>query len=358
MIRKYRLSPASFAALAFAFLFAASCASMQKDLLVSSVDDESNAQLSSLESMIVPLDSGASRDQLASARSLVAELEAKPVKDTVFEARLMAWSGRLFLLEGKRAEAEKRLRRSVSLLAGDVPVQVLEARLEGDAEKRVALIDGYLASAETTGILGIERARACIELRRYREAVAAFDSSFILLPPFYESTYRAERDRAWELRDLDPTASTIAARIANAPRITWLDAIELAKSETDLLSFMTADKNRPSSKLFPSLVSTSFILAGTRPEDTVSRAGAAWFLWHLLARERSDPSLLDKYSQRMKSRPGAASPVPDVPVSAPTFDSAIGCVEWEIMSLPDGSRFFPDDPVQGSAFLGMLKKVD
>lgn len=33
----------------------------------------------------------------------------------------------------------------------------------------------------------------------------------------------------------------------------------------------------------------------------------------------------------------------DVPLDSADFDAVLGCVEHEIMDLPDGIRFLPDD---------------
>jgi hypothetical protein len=56
--------------------------------------------------------------------------------------------------------------------------------------------------------------------------------------------------------------------------------------------------------------------------------------------------------------PNARSPVGDLPMDSPFFDSILGCVEWEFMNLPDGRNFFPEERIRGSAFLDMLKKLN
>jgi hypothetical protein len=68
-----------------------------------------------------------------------------------------------------------------------------------------------------------------------------------------------------------------------------------------------------------------------------------------VARTERDPALLRKYRTKY-----GASPVPDVPVDAPWFDSVLGVVEREMMDLPDGILFKPDDSVTGIQYLDML----
>ena len=54
---------------------------------------------------------------------------------------------------------------------------------------------------------------------------------------------------------------------------------------------------------------------------------------------------------------GEASPVADVPVDSPDFDAVLGCVENELMDLPDGEHFFPDKTVSGVEFKTWVSKI-
>jgi tetratricopeptide (TPR) repeat protein len=353
---------------------ATSCASLQKDLLATSAGDEAAADIDSLEREIVPLDVTSDTEKIAHARALVRSLEQKGIKDAAFEARLAAWSGRLFLIEGKRAEAERLSTRSRELLPGDVPGMVLSARLERDGEKRLEALERSLSIEPSSGALLVEKAQTLDELRRYREAVAAFDAAFPLLPGFYEVTWGQARDRAWALRDLDPTVSDRQRELAAKGSISWRDAIEIAQDSGGLPKGFANKESRGSDKLFDLLVGKTFIprmndyaqsaahtegVAEPRslePTDPLDRAGAAWFLWHLFADRRGDQSLLTRYSARYRSGAALASPVPDVALDAPFFDSALGVVERELMALPDGVNFRPALPVSGAEFRGMLER--
>ena len=80
----------------------------------------------------------------------------------------------------------------------------------------------------------------------------------------------------------------------------------------------------------------------------------AWFVWHALAESRSDKTMLAKYSRRWASVGSGASPIPDVGIESPYFDSVMGCVETEIMALPDGRSFHPLDAVRGADLARIL----
>jgi hypothetical protein len=184
----------------------------------------------------------------------------------------------------------------------------------------------------------------------------------------YEETYKPDRDSAWDMRALAPGQGKIAA-LARLPAVSWAGAIELAKTQTRLLDFLTAGRTWSNEDLFSRLAARAFIpssqdvsraeLPAGTPEisDTVMRSGAAWFLWRLVAENRSAKTLLTRCSSRYRNRPSAASPIADIPLESAFFDSVLGCVEREIMNLPDGKSFFPQEAVRGADFLAMLGKA-
>ena len=87
------------------------------------------------------------------------------------------------------------------------------------------------------------------------------------------------------------------------------------------------------------------------------RSGAAWFIWHLYAEARGDRSLLTRYSARYSSTAVSRNPIPDIPLLSPFFDSILGCVETEFLSLPDGRNFIGQDIITAVEFLSALKKI-
>ena len=92
--------------------------------------------------------------------------------------------------------------------------------------------------------------------------------------------------------------------------------------------------------------------------DVVTRAGAAWFIWHLYAEARANRGMLSRYSARYATGANPRSPITDIPPLSPFFDSILGCVETELMSLPDGRNFQPTYPIRGAELLTILKKIN
>ena len=332
---------------------------------------EAYAGLAELEETVVRMDgAGAARDELARARQQVSSLQGTAA-DPAFDALLSAWSGRLYLMEGKTGDAQREYRKSQSLSPFNLPARILSFRLERDPAARLSMIDQSLETEHDTGELLAERGRTLFDMNRFSESVAAFDAAFVLLEskPFYEEAYGVFRGKAWELRELEHNAPKIIVEIARQGEITWKDLIEITKTETDLLRFATAGRDWPSESLFSQLLDRSFIpfTQDTSPGEwpvskpssgeIVYRSGAAWFLWHIYAENRGNRGLLTRYSARLANSPNARSPVADLDINSPFIDSVLGCVESEFMSLPDGRNFMPRERVRGSDYLSMLKKL-
>ena len=344
---------------------------VQRDIILPVIDEETHEGLAEIEEIIIRLDgAGATREDIIQARRQLAALEGT-VADAVFEAALAAWSGRLFLMEGRISDARREFNRSHSLSPYNLPSLLLSFRLEQNPEARLSMIDESLQIEGNRGELLVERGRVLADMRRFLEAVAAFDAAFVLLTekPFYEETYRVFRNRAWDLRDLDHGADIRVVELAGQGELSWRDLIEITNSETDLLRFITAGRDWPVETLFTQLLNRAFIpntqdttllqWPASRPTsaEVVLRSGVAWFLWHLHAENRANRGLLTQYSSRFANIPNARSPIPDHDIRSPFIDSILGSVESQFMTLPDGRNFMPHERVRGPDYLLMVRRL-
>ena len=345
---------------------------VQRDIILPAVDQEIHEGLAELEETVIRLDgAGASREDIDQARRRVNALTGT-VADPAFEAILAAWSGRLFLMEGRVSDAQREFQRSHSLSPYNLPSLMLSFRLERDLAARLAMVDRSLEIEGDRGELLVERGRVLFDLNRFLESVAAFDTAFASLAaekPFYEEAYRIFRDRAWQLRYLEQGADVRVVELARQGELSWRDLIEITRSETDLLRFITAGRDWPVETLFTQLLDRAFIphtqdtnlfeWPNSRPTsaEVVLRSGVAWFLWHLHAENRANRGLLTRYSSRFANMPNVPSPIPDVDIRSPFIDSILGTVESQFMSLPDGRNFIPHERVRGSDYLLMVRRL-
>ena len=350
------------------------------DIFVSDQRSQSNQNLTKLETTIVPLESGSGmtartrQAEIVSARQMIAGMEREASADADFNGKLIAWSGRLAILEGRYSEAVRLHRQSIASSPGNFTAIILSIRLEGDPAKRLEIIERELAlisrGSSGLGELNIERGRALLELNRFLESAGAFDVAFSSgLNKVYRESYEADRNRAWELRNTSGVGSG-SLSLLSRENLNWSECISLVKNETQLLRFITGGRNLSDAELFNRLVERAFIPSvqditvsdwgNAKPSanETVSRAGAAWIIWHLYAEARADQGLLSRYSARYATGSNPRRPIADVPVLSPFFDSILGCVETEFLSLPDGRNFRPTQFIRAAELLSMFKKID
>ena len=356
-----------------------SCASMG-DISLNSGKSQLDKNIEKVESAIVPLEvAGAQaarsrQSEITAARQLIVEMEKESAIDADYSGKLIAWSGRLAIIEGRYSEAQRLHRQSINVSAGNIPAIVLGIRLEGDPAKRLEIIDRELliAGPHAVGIgeLNIERGRALADFNRFSESVGAFDIAFASgLNPVYRENYMPYRNRAWELRNTTGIASGTFGLLMQ-DTISWNDCINIIKNETQLLRFMTGGRNIADTELFNRLLDrtlvpftqniemTNWPLQKPDANETVTRAGAAYIIWHLFAEARANRGLLSRYSARYARGDNPQSPIADVPVLSPFFDSILGCIEREFLSLPDGRNFKPEQPIRGAELLTILRKID
>jgi tetratricopeptide (TPR) repeat protein len=354
--------------------------SLKGDIFIDSHREQVDSNLAKLEETIVPLEAAggteARRQQsdITSARQMISEMEKETSADADYSGRLIAWSGRLAILEGRYSEAQRLYRQSIAVSPGNITAVILGIRLEGDPEKRLLLVDAELAmtsqNTESYGELQIEKGRSLIELNRFSEAAGAFDAAFASgLNNVYRESYEAGRNRSWELRNtVNAAAGTLD--VLGRDSITWRDCIAIAKNETQLLRFISGGRDISETEFFTRLLDRGFIpytqditvsdWPSSRPagDEPVTRSGAAWFIWHLYAEARADRGLLSRYSARYATGLNPRSPIADVPPLSPFFDSILGCVETELLSLPDGRNFRPSEPIRGAELLAILRRID
>jgi tetratricopeptide (TPR) repeat protein len=361
--------------------FFSSCVSLKKDISLNSQSSQSDKNIEAIEEAVVPLEAvgGAQArsrpSEVTAARQLITNKEKEASADAEYTGKLLAWSGRLAIIEGKYSDAQRLYRQSTAASAGNVPAIILGIRLEGDPAKRLEMIEKELAisgrqsSAVGFGELQIERGVSLTETNRFAEAAGAFDAAFATgINKVYKDNYVNMRNRAWELRNTSGVATGTMNMMQD--RITWNDCINIARNETQLLRFISGGRNLSEADFFTRLLDRAFIpytqdiavseWPKTKPDrgEFVTRAGAAWFIWHLYAEMRADKALLSRYSTRYATGANPRSPIADIPPLSPFFDSILGSVETELLSLPDGKNFRPAQPIRGSEMLSVLKKID
>lgn len=336
-------------------LSAASCATVQRDVLYESAPEALPQELSAIEAELarnraVP---GAADPRELGRR--LATLSAAPSSDSRRAARLLALEAEAALQAGDRGTATRLLERSAAAYGGDELAAVVASRLLGDLTGRRAALERALGLADEGSRLRAELGSVLLAQGFYREALAAFDAALPRLGDDYRLLYGDERERAYALRDAGSEApGDLRARLSRQA-VRLEDMAALAQAETNALDWITGGEAWAAGTLFERLKAAGWYLeAGAAGKAPATRKDAAVFLWALMA--RGDRRMAGRYSARYAAR--ATSPVPDVAYGSPYFDAVLGVVEEGVMPLADGRSFNPDEPASGLDFYGWLLAAD
>ena len=336
--------------LAFA-LAAASCASVQRDVLYDAPGGEEPAELAGLESALVRSRAVAGSSDLQGARRRLAELASVPSSDSQRMARILSLSAEAALQAGDKAAAARLRAQSQAAWSGDEFAVVVRSRLAGNLDERLAILEQAAAGNVGAYRVKAELGSALLARGRTREALAAFDASLPFLDDAWGLLYGDERARAWALRDAEVAPGSDSAAYLGREPIQLVGMAVLAQAETNALDRITGDANWAPGVLYERLKASNWYAdPAAPPRAPATRKDAALFLWMLMT--RGEPKVALRYTARYAAR--ATSPVPDVTYGSPYFDAVLGVVEEGVMSLVDGVRFDPDTSVSGLDFYGWL----
>lgn len=302
-------------------LCAVSCATLQQD--VYTYTEDNNYIYSSIEVyefQFIKLDSEyclSPEAPILAINNLLKEItsyiNSTKVTEPFLIARLRAFEGLLYKMIGKNREAQNSLQEAYSLQKGDSYVQLLSSRLVKNKEEALLQIEKILTFDSKNAVLQLEKGKLFYQLKRYEQAVAAFDNAFILFDAEglsdYREVYTPLKNSAWELNQ-------------------------------------TSD------------LSDSKLLDGIELPDPLTRRFCARFIWNAWVRKNGNLKMLTRYSEKYKNSGRTKSPVADVPVEDEDFDAILGVVEKEFMELPDGRYFYPDEEVTKLQFLTWLKNAE
>jgi tetratricopeptide (TPR) repeat protein len=333
-----------------------SCQSAPTDLFIRGAGEEEQLELSAAEIRMLEL--RLSPDPAAAA-SLKAELDktaARAGLSRQLQARVNGLRAEAALLANEPTIAKALADGVAALSDSEEGPYYVRAALETDPDKRLKILDDGIKKAQAKFRLLCERGELLFNAGRYAEAAQDLDEGLRGLDVRYRELYGTDRDRAFALAQASRDSGAVkspeqAAGLESG--LTLRVMVEQAFTETRLISSLSSDPKPTFEGALPALKNAGLLLSSDALAGSpVSRKEAAYFFWGIVARMERNPKLLSRYRTKY-----AVSPVPDVPADAPWFDSVLGVVEREIMDLPDGVNFNPDDPVTGLEYLGMLAKL-
>lgn len=342
-----------------------SCASLQKDVVMSTDSFIENEDVDFLEEQYTQYDAKVLLEgKITPESKLYMELDnlEKDIDATIAASggnkillsRLNALNGLTNLLQGKKQKAKSFYAKSIEANKGDSYTAILGFRL---GEVKDLGDENIISGSNQSALLVLEQGLTNYSKGEYSDCVAKLDSAFINLPDFYRTSYDKVRQNAWDLRNNSSlTDDKNVLNLLNKSQITIGDMIIITQETTDLFVTLTAGKKHSESDLFNRLKNAGYFNNNTKRNTLVVRASAASYLWNLYCNKKGLVEEKNKYSELYIEKVGQ-SPIPDVDLYSEYFDAVIGTVEHEIMSLPDGINFEPEKTVSAADFNSWLQQI-
>lgn len=292
-------------------------------------------------------------------------------------AHLQAMDGLLYYMENKTKKAQDFYKEAKGNQSDDIYVLLLGIRLEKTTENSLAKMEEILSYDGKNGTIMLEKGKLLYKKNQYDKAVAALDNAFLIFDaekkPKYREVYKPFRDNVWKLYSagIDDSVLNGSLKSADLAKPLTKDVmLKLTIENTKLLEDFTGGGKISNAELTKKLTTygvfsaaidknnsqnTAFAITNS---NAISRIMAARYIWNLYVKAKGKPEMLTRYSTRYAKMTNSKSPIKDVDLKNPDFDAVLGVVETELMELPDGKSFRPDNIMTGLDFLAIIKKVE
>jgi len=357
--------------------FAACTSTMQQDVFQSSdLNQELADQIAIFEDRFIQIDSSylvknkLNTEEVDLLHKDIAAQLSQAHLEPVIAAHITAIDGLLYSLEGKQRKAEDCYTKAKAIQAGDTYVLLLSTKLSKNNEEGMKQADDILSFDTDNAIILLEKGKLLYYSKKYDKAIATIDEAFIIFDKqnrqSYRLAYREFRDSVWKLykSGMETSTSDDLSSI-----LTKENMLQLTVKNTSLLEDITAGTKLNTNNLLKKVNAANLFTSAKDSNNAansseminsskqITRIMCARYLWNLYVNSKGNSKLLTRYSSRYEKLAKAQSPVADIALDNPDFDAVLGTVENEIMSLPDGKNFKPDEVVSVLDFLNYLNVI-
>ena len=358
-----------------------SCATLQEDIYISSEDNQYiYSSIEYYENSYIQIDSAKAlgQDVSSDVKNLLSQLNAyinsTNLAEPVLIARLTALKGLLLAMNKNRGEALKCYNEAKSLQSSDRYVHVLAMNLEKSLQDKMNYADNYLKSDAENPLMLLEKSKLLLSSGDYKNAVALMDDAFVIFSKenleVYNEVYSQLREYAWNLYTISSDSEQKLDNINLNEKVDLNLMVNLTLKNTSLLDNYKSSSNVQTKKMIEILTAEHYFNSpldyygsnGSFEEllqsEYITRRYCARFFWNIFVKNEGNQALLTKYSERYKKSSRTKSPIDDIRLENPDFDAILGVVENEIMELPDGKNFLPDESISVMDYLKWVKKIE
>lgn len=299
-----------------------------------------------------------------STKRLIEKLEVKAKNNKYFKAKVLGLKGEVALLKREIAIVKDIITRIENITSSEEKLYILKADLNDNILEKEEIIKKGIENATSIEKLKLYLADIYFLQNKFEEAVALYDEVFVNLNDLYKSFYKKRRDSGYQFIKNPPNNPNIAD-ILYKDKITVKDLLELTLSETDSIEKIVAENYKNSEELF-NILNNKYnffykdMFVNIKFNDDIKRKDLAFFITNIISCYEKN-NLINIYKPKEEiNNPQKEvkdlSPIPDVKTYDYFYSSVLILVEREIMDLPDGERFYPDNYVKGDEYYKMLNR--
>ena len=287
-------------------------------------------------------------------------------------SQLQSLNGLVYLLENKSKKAQECYNEAKKQQQNNTYILLLNSRLQKSPEESLKLLEQSIKIDSENQTLILEKGKLLYKLGEYDKAIAAIDEALMISDssnnPQYREYYSNFRTQVWQLYNSQISSAKSSKDINLTANLTKDSMLLLTSENSSLLKDFTAGTKMSTSELTKKLTAYGAFSSALDANNlnhsadqilkssAITRIMAARFLWNLYVEKKSKPELKTRYSTRYQKI--GKSPIEDVDISNEDFDAVMGTVESEIMELPDGKAFFPQNVMSNLDFVTILKNMD
>ncbi|OHD21771.1 MAG: hypothetical protein A2Y34_12420 [Spirochaetes bacterium GWC1_27_15] len=335
-----------------------SCKTMD-EIIIEKIDDQSLKQIETIEILFLKYKTEKNRIYIDNSKKLIEELSNKAKNNKFFKAKIFGLEGEIALLQNNISEVNSMIQEIEVLNPNEEKLFILKASIEENLDKKESIIKQGIEKATTNTKLKLNLADLIFIKGDFTQATALYDEVFNELGEDYKSYYKKRRDLSYQFINNPPENIKIINEL-NKEKISFGDIIKITSNET---AYLTKILNK-SSKIednFQKLKEYGFFYkdnsTDNKIDSIIKRKDIAYFLLNIVSFIQNNKTLLTKYKIETKNKPEEKdlSPVPDIKTYDYFYTAVLILVEQEILDLPDGVNFLPENTMTGLEFFKLLK---
>lgn len=301
--------------------------------------------------------------ELTKALKMIEDLKPEAANNRYFQALLTGLESEILFYQGRVVESKGMIEEIIEKDKNEMHIFILQALHAPGVDESIALLEeGVEKSVKTDKIL-LYLGDYYFMKSDFKKSVDLYDSVILQTLKreddtdslfFQESIlkYESKRDFAFMMRDED-VKSAETLKILQKKIFIISDMLEMTLNEIENPAVLN-ELDINDVNFFGDMNVTKL--------DRVKRKTVAFFLIRVLSAVENDLSIITKYDVDLRKaydeeEVKSLSPVDDISPLDPFYSAALVLVEREIMELPDGENFMPDEYLTPLEYFRILRSL-